>query len=249
MRLNNVSRLLVLALIITAFYFIFVREKSPHRNPSRQQSTASTEPSTHGGWAGSRHPTEVRNRNGQRAQRLRADSGLSCSSEYFSRWTEPLGASCQILFKGGYPVPDPRCTPGGINPSISVEVLRDPRWRTRSVRNCDTSEAQKHIAYRWYDVQKPRINSNQNQVCELDHLVPLELGGADGLGNIWPQCGPDAVTLNARYFKQKDRVENYLAQEVKSGRIALGSAQRGIASDWTQYLPDATRWCQDAGHC
>ena len=30
---------------------------------------------------------------------------------------------------------------------------------------------------------KPQQNSDQNQVCELDHLVNLELGGADGLSN------------------------------------------------------------------
>lgn len=142
--------------------------------------------------------------------------------------------------KGGYPVPDPRCTPGGINPSITVNTLRDPRWRTRSIRNCDGSEAQKHVAYRWYGIHKPRGNSNENQVCELDHLVPLELGGADGLGNIWPECGPDGVTLPARYFRQKDRVENYLADQVRSGRMSLGAAQRGIATDWTHYLHDAT---------
>lgn len=64
----------------------------------------------------------------------------------------------------------------------------------------------------------------------------LELGGADGLGNIWPECGPDFVTLQNRYFKIKDRVENYLADEVKSGRMPLDGAQRGIASDWTQYI-------------
>ncbi len=61
----------------------------------------------------------------------------------------------------------------------------------------------KHIAYAWYGVRKPRQNSYQNQVCELDRLVPLELGGADGLGNIWPQCGPDSVALNEHYFKPR----------------------------------------------
>jgi hypothetical protein len=78
-------------------------------------------------------------------------------------------------------------------------------------------------------------------VCELDHLVPLELGGADGLGNIWPKCGPDGATLDERYFKAKDRVENYLAGEVKAGRMSLDDAQRGIAADWTQYLANADR--------
>jgi hypothetical protein len=130
-----------------------------------------------------------------------------------------------------------------------LDVLRDPSWRTKTVRNCASSEAQKHAAYRWYDIEKPRINSNENQVCELDHLVPLELGGADGLGNIWPQCGPDGVTLNQRYFKQKDHVENYLAEEVRAGRMPLAEAQKGIAADWTQYLNDADMWCGRTGKC
>ncbi|MHB1698986.1 MAG: hypothetical protein ACYCSN_02445 [Acidobacteriaceae bacterium] len=149
----------------------------------------------------------------------------------------------------GYPVPDPRCTPGGINPSVSAEVLKTAAWRTRCVRNCQTSEAEKHVTYGWYGIRKPRSNSGENQVCELDHLVPLELGGADGLGNIWPECGPGSMPLQNRYFKIKDRVENYLADEVKSGRMPLYTAQRGIASDWTQFLPAANRYCEAGGRC
>ena len=88
-----------------------------------------------------------------------------------------------------------------------------------------------------------------DQVCELDHLVPLELGGADGLGNIWPECGPDSSVLKNRYFKVKDRVENYLADEVKAGRIPVDVAQKGIASDGTQFLPAANRYCAVNGRC
>ena len=47
-------------------------------------------------------------------------------------------------------------------------------------------------------------------------LLPV---GSDGLGNIWPECGPDGVTLENRYFKVKDRVENYLAGEVRASRM------------------------------
>lgn len=173
----------------------------------------------------------------------------NCSSSYFKDWNQPAYGSCQVRVVNGFPEPDPKCTPGGVNPAVTLDVLRDPRWRTRSVRNCESSEAQKHVAYRWYSIEKPRINSNENQVCELDHLVPLELGGADGLGNIWPECGPDEVTLQQRYFKRKDRVENYLTEEVRSGKISLESAQQGIASDWTQYLGEADRWCLSAGKC
>ena len=105
------------------------------------------------------------------------------------------------------------------------------------------------MAYSWYGIQKPRGNSGDNQVCELDHLVPLELGGADGMGNIWPECGPNATVLENRYFKVKDRVENYLADEVRAGRVPLATAQRGIATDWTQYLSEANRYCESAGRC
>jgi len=34
-----------------------------------------------------------------------------------------------------------------------------------------------------------------------------------------------------------------------AGRMSLDAAQRGIASDWTQYLPDAERWCGTKGRC
>ena len=39
---------------------------------------------------------------------------------------------------------------------------------------------------------------------------------ADTLDNIWPQCGPDAVTMNERFFKQKDCVETYLGFQVRA---------------------------------
>jgi hypothetical protein len=174
---------------------------------------------------------------------------VTCDSQYFAQWREPAEGACGVRMRNGYPEPDARCTPGGVNPTVTEDVMRDPAWRTQEVRNCAESEAQKHAAYGWYDIATPQVNSNENQVCELDHLVPLELGGADGMGNIWPECGPDGVTLKQRYFKQKDMVENYLAEEVKAGRIPLGDAQKGIARDWTQYLNDADMWCGRTGRC
>ncbi len=175
--------------------------------------------------------------------------GVTCSSEYFGSWQQPTDGGCSTTVRHGYPVPDPRCTPGGIDPSVTADVLRNRAWRTGCIRNCQTSEAEKHITYRWYGIRVPRRNYGETQVCELDHLVPLELGGADGLGNIWPECGPSAVALDVRYFKIKDRVEDYLADKVKSGNMSLAAAQRGIASDWTQYLDAANRYCAAGGRC
>ena len=131
---------------------------------------------------------------------------------------------------------------GGINPSVSFGMLQNAKWSTRCIRNCWTSESEKHIIYRWYGIIKPQINSQQKHVCELDHLVPLELGGSDALANIWPQCGPDSVTLNGRYFKVKEQVERHLAAEVRSGRMKLEVAQKAIAEDWTQFVPKTNQF-------
>lgn len=174
--------------------------------------------------------------------------GIACTSTYFQSWQEPADGSCHPSTSNGYPLPDAQCTPGGINSTVTLSVMQ-AGWRTRCIRDCEESQARKHVAYSWYQIANPQHNSGSNQMCELDHLVPLELGGADGLGNIWPQCGPDDATLKNRYFKLKDRVENYLADEVKAGRMPLDAAQRGIASDWTQYLDDANHYCANGGRC
>jgi hypothetical protein len=107
-------------------------------------------------------------------------------------------------------------------------------------RNIATTEHEKYQTYKWYGISHPPNNRGASQYCELDHLVPLEFGGADTLDNIWPQCGPSKVDLDERYFKKKDKVENFLARQVKEGKISLADAQKGIATDWTQYLKEAS---------
>jgi len=148
-------------------------------------------------------------------------------------------AHCTLKMSHGYPLPDNSCTPGAINPTVTLEVLRGSEFKTGCERNKASTYVQKKATYNAYAVEKPDNNSGQNQTCELDHLISLELGGAETVDNIWPQCGPDEVTLNERYFKIKDGVENYLAAAVKSGAIALDKAQHGIAEDWTQYIDQA----------
>jgi hypothetical protein len=61
-----------------------------------------------------------------------------------------------------------------------------------------------------------------------------------------PQCKKFHVNAKAskaalpkRSFKRKDDVENYVARQIKDGKIGLKEAQQGIAEDWTQFLDDA----------
>ena len=254
MRTRN-SSLLILSLIailiavIAFFVFVVQQDRNSQRSSNNGGMSSSAQPAN-------RINPESRQRElrfGQMHPPMQGEScstlGLACSSDYFQSWQQPVEGSCHTSTSNGYPIPDPQCTPGGINSSVTLGVMQDPGWRTRCLRDCEESQARKHVAYSWYQMTNPQHNSGRNQVCELDHLVPLELGGADGMGNIWPQCGPDDMTLKNRYFKIKDRVENYLADEVKAGHISLETVQRGIASDWTQYLDAANQYCASGGRC
>jgi hypothetical protein len=63
---------------------------------------------------------------------------------------------------------------------------------------------------------------------EVDHLVPLELGGDNMIENLWPESAQPVPG-----FHEKDKVENYLHRQVCSGAMTLANAQRQIATDWT----------------
>ncbi|SRR5579883_1576123 len=171
---------------------------------------------------------------------------VSLSNKASSPFGVPTGQQpngCKTGLSNGFPLPDPSCTPGAENPTVTLDILRNTAFRTACLRDCVTTESQKHVTYEWYGLPVPPNNTGNNETCELDHLVPLELGGADTLDNIWPQCGPQGVSLTDRYFKQKDMVENYLAAQVKSGALDLETARHQIAKDWTPFLAAAKQYC------
>ena len=62
---------------------------------------------------------------------------------------------------------------------------------------------------------------------EVDHLISLELGGSNRIGNLWPE--PYAGRWGAR---TKDALENRLHALVCAGELSLASAQRQEATNW-----------------
>lgn len=66
------------------------------------------------------------------------------------------------------------------------------------------------------------------QGCEIDHLISLELGGANTEDNLWPQ--PYDGEWNAH---DKDKLENKLHRMVCVEKtISLDAAQQEISTDW-----------------
>jgi len=71
---------------------------------------------------------------------------------------------------------------------------------------------------------------------ELDHLVPLGLGGASDARNLWPQPNVgDPHQFDQRASgggNAKDGVESRLNRAVCAGEVSLAAAQEAIATNW-----------------
>lgn len=113
-------------------------------------------------------------------------------------------------------LPDRLCTPGATFAAAgAAEICR--AGYSRSVR--DVPYSLKRRIYSAYGVGR-----HPRGAFEVDHLIPLELGGSNAAANLWPEAAPG--------FHVKDRLENALHHAVCSGQLSLGVAQRQIARDW-----------------
>ncbi len=74
-------------------------------------------------------------------------------------------------------LPDPHLTPGAVS-TVDVAQICSPGF-AKAVRH--TSRALKLAVYAAY-----RIAPDSGRY-EIDHLIPLELGGADVAANLWPE--------------------------------------------------------------
>ena len=116
-------------------------------------------------------------------------------------------------------LPDPKLTPG-YSFAVTVQDLCVPGY-TKKVRNVPAE--MKREVYREYD-----ITSHGPGDYEVDHLIPLELGGSNSIKNLWPESHRTSP-WNAQV---KDRLEGKLHELVCSGRLDLKTAQEAIAANW-----------------
>ena len=135
--------------------------------------------------------------------------------------TGTITGTCR--YRDGGRLPDPRCTPGSIDPAVTQANIRKTICRTGYTgRVRPPVEETDHFKYK---VAYPAYGIPHRKHTELDHLVSLELGGSNDAANLWPESPP---TPNP-----KDKVENALHRAVCAGRVSLAAAQRAIARDWT----------------
>jgi len=116
-------------------------------------------------------------------------------------------------------LPDPACTPGDIFPNVTKAQVCTSGYSS-SVRDVPASE--KDAVYAEYG-----ISHHATGQYEVDHFVSLELGGSNDISNLFPEAA--APTPG---FHEKDKVENYLHDQVCKGKLSLAEAQRQIATNW-----------------
>jgi hypothetical protein len=72
------------------------------------------------------------------------------------------------------------------------------------------------------------IDYSTHSRYELDHLIPLELGGNNSAKNLWPEI----LTDDDSSGPSKDALENHLHALVCHDQLGLATAQHAIATNW-----------------
>lgn len=141
-----------------------------------------------------------------------------------------FSASAQLTNWSGI-LPDATLTPGVINTNLSITNIVSHGF----VSNSDArhvTEAEKKAVFISYFGFVPLYRGKY----EIDHLISLELGGANDIHNLWPQSYVSPV-WNAH---TKDRLENWMAKSVRDTYKTNGDAaallktyQFEISHNWT----------------
>ncbi|NJC85673.1 hypothetical protein HC030_24420 [Planosporangium mesophilum] len=157
--------------------------------------------------------------------------GVLAATPVTGHVTGQVPAACHERKAGnGQPLPDPACTPGVISAAVTQDNLGRTICRpgyTKTVRppSSDTGAYKRKVMTVYHEPGPPSD-------YEFDHLVSLELGGSNDVGNLWPERNdhpPGAAN-------SKDPVENALNRAVCKHTVTLAAAQSAIATDWTTAL-------------
>jgi len=116
---------------------------------------------------------------------------------------------------------DSACSPGAILTTSTVVICKS--GYTATVRDVPLSERKQ--VFKEYNIPYA-LASNY----EVDHIISLELGGSNNIANLFPESYliPDGARV-------KDKLENYLNNQVCSGRMTIQEAQEEISSNWLKY--------------
>jgi hypothetical protein len=118
-------------------------------------------------------------------------------------------------------VPDPTLTPGAARTTNVGAICSTP---TSELRHWNRARDDRILA-------EYGLPPGPHPDWEIDHAVPLCLGGADSDANLWPE--PRRSLEPEWNVERKDELEAKLCQLVCSRELDVHEAQTLIAEDWT----------------
>jgi hypothetical protein len=118
-------------------------------------------------------------------------------------------------------LPDRSCSPGAYYSRLTKDVICAAGFRTGTIRN--VPQTAKFTVEREYGMAAVYYGYS----IEVDHIVPLELGGSNAMANLFPEPGSGTASYHV-----KDQAENRAKEWVCEGRLSLAAARRGFATNW-----------------
>lgn len=150
---------------------------------------------------------------------------------------QPPAGLCHYRYTADkQPLPDPKCTPGALNPDVTQKTLKSticrPSGYTKGIRPPASITGPEKTA----NAKSYGYHGSLHD-AEYDHLVSLELGGdPNDPRNLWVEPPSPGHRPGSGPNNPKDGVENKLHTAVCSGKAQLADAQKDIATDWTTAL-------------
>jgi hypothetical protein len=143
-----------------------------------------------------------------------------------SRQLHPRTKSSACVLNGA--LPDSACTPGAVFRKATRKLVCRSGYSSK-VRHVTSSTRERVFG-------EYGIASHAPGQYEVDHLVPLELGGSNAISNLFPQPADPAPP--GMGFHDKDRLENSMHGDVCGQLYGLGEAQKAIAANWLTAYAD-----------
>jgi len=154
----------------------------------------------------------------------------------------PVADGCKYAHAAnGQPLPDLSCTPGAVSDLVTQSDLSATICRPGGYSSVLRPPESITEPFKMIDLAAYGEPSSSPADFELDHLVPLELGGSSDTRNLWPE--PDDHPAPG-VANSKDPVEDELHALVcraTSGEsyLPLAVAQRLIVTNWTDAVARA----------
>jgi hypothetical protein len=82
--------------------------------------------------------------------------------------------------------------------------------------------------------ERYRIPWSRRPEFKIDHLIPVELGGADTIDNLWPQ----SLSIKPYGAERKELLTQRLLARIATGKMTLAKAQEEISEDWISCFVD-----------